>query len=527
MLSTALCLCIGLLPAAASAQPVFKGAYTSFPDYMDPALSFTAEGWTAMYDVYIPLLTYRHAEGAAGSEVIPGLAKELPRITDGGKTYALFLRPGLKYSNGTPVRASDFKFAVERLFEVRSGGSPFYKDIVGAKGFAQGGRTQISGITTDDHSGKIVVHLIKPQGTFSNVLALLFAAPLPPDTPLRDQSYKPPPATGPYVITNSMPGRGWSYSRNPAWSKNGALMPEIPGGHVGRIQISVIRNQSAQVNELKSGKLDWLFDPPPTERIGEVEAGAGGIQLRVAPTNSLYYFWLNTKKAPFNDLKVRQAINYAVDPQALSLIYGGQVAPTDQILPPTMPGYEQFDLYPHNMEVARRLIAEADPKVRDITVWTDSESPNNDAGLYYQGVLRELGFHATLKIVNPDNYFFVIGNRHTADLDTGLADWFEDYPHPNDFFQPLLATKPFTGFDTNFSQMTAPQLNQEVASLLRRPGPIDEPAYAALDRDFMKLAPIVPFGNRALMASFSKAVDLSGFIWNPTFESDFTSFQFK
>ena len=99
-----------------------NGTYASFPDYLDPALSYTAEGWTAMADVYIPLLTYKHAEGTEGSEVIPGLAKEMPKITNGGKTYTLFLRPGLKYSDGSPVKASDFPFAVERMFKLNSGG---------------------------------------------------------------------------------------------------------------------------------------------------------------------------------------------------------------------------------------------------------------------------------------------------------------------------------------------------------------------------------------------------------------------
>ena len=104
-----------------------------------------------------------------------------------------------------------------------------------------------------------------------------------------------------------------------------------------------------------------------------------------------------------------------------------------------MPGYKKYDLYPHDMAKAKALIEEANPSDRNITVWTDNESPNNEAGAYYQGVLQKLGFNAKLKEINADNYFTVIGNQSTPDLDTGWFDWFEDYPHPNDFFQPLLA----------------------------------------------------------------------------------------
>ena len=86
-----------------------KVSFASYPDALDPQFSYTLEGWSAMYDTYIPLLTFAHAEGEAGSKVVPGLAESLPKITDGGKTYTLTLRKGLKYSDGTPVKASDFK----------------------------------------------------------------------------------------------------------------------------------------------------------------------------------------------------------------------------------------------------------------------------------------------------------------------------------------------------------------------------------------------------------------------------------
>ena len=273
--------------------------------------------------------------------------------------------------------------------------------------------------------------------------------------------------------------------------------------------------------------LDWLFDPPPLNQTAAIEAGAGGAQLRVEPTLSTYYFWLNTQKAPFDNLKVRQAVNYAVDPAALSLIYGGQTVPTSQILPPGMPGYRKFDLYPHNMAMARQLISEAGPTDRSITVRTDGESPNDVAGVYFQGVLEELGFRVRLKILSPDYYFTVIGNQRTANLDAGFADWFEDYAHPNDFFGPLLASKP-TAFDNqNFSRLVAANLNRKVAELEARPGPIDEAAYAKLDREYMKLAPIVPYGTRTLAMAVSKAVDLKGFVWNPTFEADLATLRLK
>jgi peptide/nickel transport system substrate-binding protein len=102
-----------------------KVTFGSFPDYLDPALSHSEEGWTAIYDTYVPLLTYKHASGKEGSVVIPGLARSLPKISADGQTYELRLRDGLRYSDGTPVRASDFARAVERVFALNSSGSTY------------------------------------------------------------------------------------------------------------------------------------------------------------------------------------------------------------------------------------------------------------------------------------------------------------------------------------------------------------------------------------------------------------------
>ena len=504
--------------------------YASFPDYMDPQISYTAEGWTAMGQVYIPLLTYRGAEGKAGSEVIPGLAKAMPKITNGGKTYTLFLRPGLKYSDGKPVKASDFTYAVERLFKTNSGGSPFYTDIVGAEKFSETKSGGIPGIETDDKTGEVKINLVKPRGTFTNELGLMFVAPVPAGTPNEDLSADPPPATGPYYINKSQPGKGWEYKRNPYWAKdNSKAMPEYPSGHVDGAKVTIIRNPQTQVNDVEQGRYDWMQNPLPASRFQEVKSKYEGSQFVERPTISTYFFWMNEKAAPFDDVKVRQAVNYAIDPAALERIYAGTMKATQQILPPGMPGYKKFELYPHNLAKAKAMIKEAHPSDMDITVWTDTESPNNEAGEYYESVLKQLGFHTTLKILNADNYFTVIGNVSTPNLDTGWADWYQDYPHPNDFFQPLLAgesIQPTNNYNLSMTENTA--LDQQMNRLAEETlGPKQENEYAEMDRKYMEQAPMAPYGNRTLDTFVSNAINLESIIYNETFFEHLNSFEFK
>ncbi len=506
------------------------GSYASFPDYLDPALSYTAEGWTAMYNTYLPLLTYKHADGEEGSEVVPALAESLPDVSPDGKTYTLTLRQGLKYSDGTPVKASDFTSTVERLFKLNSPGSPFYAGIVGAEEFAESKKGGISGITTDDQSGEIAIELTAPSGTFTNELAMLFVALVPADTPAKSLTNDPPPATGPYEIVGSEPGQGWSYARNPQWAKaNGDLIPEVPAGHVDKIEISIVRNGATQVNEIERDKTDWMQTPVPADLYNKVKDKYEGTQFRVEKPINLYYFFMNTTQPPFDDVKVRQAVNYAVDTAALERIYAGSLTASHQILPEGMPGHEPFDLYPHDMAKAKAMLEQANPSDRDITVWTDDESPNDEAGAYFNDVLNKMGFNAKLKTLGADNYFQTIGNASTPDVDAGWTNWFQDYPHPNNFFQPLLAGESIApSFNTNVAEIDVPKLNKKIDRLREEQlGPEQEEEYAALDREYMELAPWVPYGANTVSTFVSGAIDLDTVVFNPTMGQDLTSFQLK
>lgn len=506
------------------------GTYTAFPESLDPGLSFTLEGATALQNVYIPLLTYAHADGAAGTKLIPGLARELPKIDRGGRRYTLFLRPGLQYSDGTPVKASDFRFVVERLFRINSVGSTFFTGIAGAESFAKTKKGGIPGIETDDHSGKIVIHLTQPSGTFSYVLGLTYGALLPPGTPNEDVTAHPPPATGPYAITDVRPGRSWEYERNPVWAAaNGEAMPELPGGHVDKIKFKVQSNPDAQVNEVEQGKVDWMKNQPPPDRYEDIKNKYEGTQFRAIPTISVYYFWLNTQKPPFDDVRVRQAVNYALDPAALERIYAGTIKRTQQILPPQMPGYEKFELYPHDLAKAKELIAQAHPRDRQVTVWTLNLPPNNEAGEYFEGVLRQLGFEVKLKVVSASTYFSLISNTSTPDLDAGWSNWLLDYPHPNDYFQPQLSGESILpSGNTNWAMFDQPAINAKIRRLGREQlGPKQEAEYAALDKEVMEQAPWAPFGTLSLGTFVSDHVDLEKVIVSPIYGQDLTSFELK
>jgi peptide/nickel transport system substrate-binding protein len=501
---------------------------TSYPEYMDPQVDYTSEGWQAMWNTYIPLLTYAHKPGQAGAQVIPGLAEDLPDVSSDGKTYKLTLRDGLKYSDGTDVKASDFEFAVKRMFDLDSGGAAFYSDIVGALDYQSGKTDDIKGIKTDDKTGEITIELVAPRGTFNNELALMFVAPVPPDTPTdKAQSSDPPPGTGPYEITKSEVNREFVLERNPEWEKTNAdLMPDIPDGNLDKITEVTVKNQQSQTTQVEQSKVDFMIDPPPADQLAEVQQKYGGSRFRVEPTVSTYYLWMSTTEPPFDDLKVRQAVNYAIDPAAIRRLYGGLLTPSQQVLPPQMQGYQKLDLYPYDMDKAKQLIQQANPSDTDITVWTDDEEPSDKVGAYYQDVLKDLGFNAKLKIINATVYYTTIGNERTPDLDTGFASWLEDYPHPNDFLDTLLNGDNISATNNqDLGYFNDPKINKQIEKLGREQLTQDVAGqYADLDRQVMEQAPWAPYGNRNLTTFVSDRINFDQVYFHPLFNQDYTSF---
>jgi peptide/nickel transport system substrate-binding protein len=511
--------------------------HTKAPDYLDPQLAYTVDAWTAEYNTYIPLLTFQHAAGSAGTQVIPGLAQDLPKVTNGGKTYTFTLHKGIKFSDGTPVKASDFQTTVQRLFDVDSGGSPFFANIVGATDYQSGKAKTISGIKTDDKTGQIVINLLKPDGSFEFELAIPFTAIVPPGTPAKDQTPNPPASTGPYQIIDNNPGHEWTLTRNPQWAKNNSqILSDLPTPHLDKIVEKVNPNQASGTPLVEQNKADLLYDPPPTDQLGAVQSKYSD-RFKPEITVSTYYFWMNTAKTtaggvanPFSDVKVRQAVNYAIDPTAIQKLYGGLLAPTQQVLPPNMKGYKKIELYPHNLSKAKQLMQQANlpSSEMNITVWTDDVEPNSNVGQYYQSVLQKLGFNAKLNVVNGATYFTTLGNLKTPGLNTGWSDWFQDFPHPNDFFQPLLnGASIHPTNNNNYAQFNDPTLNKTMDTLAQKPLDSVVNQYAALDKSTMEQAPWAPYGNRELSLFTSDKINFDSIIWSPVFDQDYSSFELK
>lgn len=505
---------------------------TSFPDYIDPQLSYTLEGWEVLYNTYTPLLTYKHAKGEEGTAVVPGLAEGMPEISPDGKTYKLKLRQGMKYSDGTPIKASDFTYAIQRLFKADSGGSVFYSGIVGAPEYAEGTADTISGIVTDDATGDITITLDGPNGTFENVLGLPFAAPVPPSTPLSDDATNNPPASsGPFMITSVEAPQTLTMERNPNFqSVLDAGATEVADASVDKIVVTQNKSNTAQVTGVEQNTIDFMVDPPDADRLQEVKTRFGE-RFRMEESINTYYFWMNNQTAPFNDVRVRQAVNYAIDPEALNRVFGGRMHPTQQVLPPGMPGYEEYKLYPGpDMNRAKALLAEANPDDRDITVWTNDEPDRKRIGEYYHDVLNQLGFNATLKVIAGDVYFTTIGNQSTPDLDTGFGNWFQDFPHPDDFFRPLLnsdAILPTNG--NNFSRASYPELDAKMDELLTRQltEGDTEAQYAALDKAYMEQAAWAPYGNEQFTTFVSDRIDFDKAYHHLLFNQDWSALALK
>ena len=489
-------------------------AHTSFPDFLDPGLSYTVDGWEALHLAYTGLVTFPPGDGNAGTdgaEVVPGLAEDLPTVSDDSLTYEFTLREGLKYSDGKPVKASDFKHSIERLLEQDSQGAGLgYTTIEGGAEFLESKKGGVSGIVTDDAARTIKITLSEPRGAFLYELAIPFASVVPGDTPAKNMSKTPPPGTGCYAIQNVTLNRGYELVKNKNFS------PSLKGTaadscNADQINVTIDPQTSSQVTKITRGDLDFMVDNPPPDRVAELKSRYQD-RFHQFATNSSFYFFMNTEAPPFDNLKVRQAVNHAIDVNAINRAQGGVLAPAHTILPPGVPGYDdsQEDLYPFDLEKAKALIKEAGAEGEDVTVWSNPEPETQRTMEYYADTLNQIGLNAKIRNIPAEEYFVTIGTRKNKPQ-TGWANWFQDYPHPSDFIDILL--NPDNVVDVGNNNYTYNADDKKLADMInelnKEPELTDEvkQRWGEVDRYIQEQAYWGIYGNRKQTTFFSERMD--------------------
>jgi peptide/nickel transport system substrate-binding protein len=505
-------------------------------DSLDPGFGYTTQAAEPDWIVYTPLVTYAHASGAAGGQVIPGLATALPTVSSDGLTYTMTLRKGLLYSNGKPVKASDFPFAIQRSIKLPWGGKSFYtSNIVGAAAFDSGKAKSISGITADDATGQITIKLLAPYGAFDNVLAFPSSAPVPADTPVTNLPNAPPAGDGPYMFGNVQPNKGYDMVQNSKWS--GQNVPGIPAGHLKTIHVKYVSTNQQEATQVLANQAD-SFDPAdeiPGGLLQQIKSTASS-RYAAETTAQNFYFFMNVKTKPFSSQLVREAVNYAIDRRALQRLAAGFLTPACFFLPPQLAGhptgacpYGDPNAAP-DLAKAKALIAQSGMAGTAVTVYGENTSPRKEYIDYYTQVLSSLGFKTTEKLLARAPYFTTIGNLKTPNVQTGFADWQQDFPNPIDFYLLLDARSIQPVNNQNFSQVVDPHIQSELTALDQVPASqLNTVAarWAALDTYVAQKAYVAVYGYNLSPQFFSTKLDFGSAIFHPVYFSDWTSWKLK
>jgi peptide/nickel transport system substrate-binding protein len=347
--------------------------------------------------------------------VVPDLALAVPVPTDGGRTYVFRLRPNLRYSNGRFVRAADFRRAVERLFRVGSDERSLFEDVVGAGNCSQSSCDLSTGIVTDERTRTVSYRLETANPDFLENMAIgSQGAPVPADVPFHDTGSVPIPGTGPYKIAAAS-SREIHYVRNPffrEWSH--AAQPD---GNPDEIVMRFGLTREQEVREVEVGRADWLADNITPGLLPRLKTRAAS-QLHSYSVPVTDFFRLNTTVPPFDDVRVRRALNLALDRRTIVRLYGGTDLATAacQILPPGNLGYRRYcpyTLHPNDSGTwtgpdfarAKRLVEASGTRGIPITVWgwTDDPAISPRVIRYTAAVLERLGYSTKIRLVQHNS----------------------------------------------------------------------------------------------------------------------------
>jgi peptide/nickel transport system substrate-binding protein len=416
----------------------------------DPAQNYTLEEWQLLIDTHDGLVSFAKVGGLPGTKIVPDLATSIPAPTNGGKTYLFHIRHGIKFSNGQTLKPSDFVTTFERQFTV-PGPTSFYSDIVGANKCSTKGCDLSKGVVADDSAYTLTLNLTAPDPELMDQLSLPFAFAVPANTSPKLTGNNVPPGTGPYMWKSYNPNTQAVLVRNPyfhVW--NAQAQPEgYPNEIIEKYGLQV----SDEVTQVQNGQANEVFDGDqiPSDQLSQLNSPKYANQVHVNTLTADWYFALNTKRPPFNNVQARQAINYAANRAAYVKIAGGPslAVPTCQILPPNYPSYSPYCPYTAGTDhskwtgpdiaKAKQLVQQSGTAGMKVVV----NGTNDQVGkaLVEQMVsdLNAIGYKASPQLLAASiQYPFVQNSSNSSKWNVGWSAWYQDYPAASDFLNVLL-----------------------------------------------------------------------------------------
>jgi peptide/nickel transport system substrate-binding protein len=500
---------------------------------IDPGFDYDFN-WQLLVMEYDGLMAWKRVAGPDGNTLVPDLAEAIPTPSDGGKTYAFTLRKGILFSNGQALKASDVKATILRQFQIPGPVPSFYQAILGGDACIKSPKAcnLDRGILVDDAAGTVTFKLSEPDPDFLSKLAEPFTYVVPKGTSLKDSGTKALPGTGPYMISRYVPNQEIDFVRNPhfkEWSHEAQ-----PEGYPDKMVLKIGLTTEDETTQVLNGQADWMYDQPPADRLQEVAQKAPS-QVHLHPTPQMYHMPINVNVAPFNNVKVRQALNFATDRKAIQTIWGGpQLAIiTCQILPPDFPGYEPYCPYTKNpgttwsapdMAKAQQLVDESGTKGQKVTIILTPDSQTKAIGAYFVSLLNQLGYKADTKILTSAvEYPFVQDSRNKSQM--SFSYWRPDYAAPSNFLEVAFGCSgyhPGTTASPNLAGFCDPAIEAKIKVALKTQLTDVEAAnklWAAIDKLETDAAPLIPLFVQNRLDFVSKRV--GNFQASPSVVGDF------
>jgi ABC-type transport system substrate-binding protein len=507
----------GASASAAAGTPQQGGTmtvgYQGEPDGIDPAVNYTNEGWVIENMLYNGLVKFASAKGEAGTKIVPDLAEAMPTVSADGKTYTFKLRQGVKFAPpvNREVTADDFKWTLLRTIKLPNSGMPsFYTGIVGGQAYYDGKGKDVPGLKVIDKY-TLEIDLEHADGAFLYKLAIPFGFVLPKEWVAKYGTHinRHPLGTGQYMMQSWTSGTKMVLVKNPNYFEPSKV-------YADQWVFDFTPTPSRQVLLVQSGQIDIAMNNvPPAEYVRVTTDPKWKNNVASQSGINVHYIFYNVKEKPFDNQLVREAICYAINRDKLVKLQSGEATALNQIYPIGMPGHEaNADYYPYDPAKAKQILAQAGyPNGFTTTFWAHNTDPVPKIAQSIQNDLKAIGITANIQLMEENTYWSKI-TAPAAGVPIGYTDWYEDYPDPSDWIEPLFSKAATAKGGANSGNWWDPQVEALSAQAAAMPASPERIAlYTKMQQIIMEKAACDPMFNTNDVIMFGPNV--GGFYLHP------------